>query len=441
MNASLRTFASSVLLLTAACSSSGNAVPVVDPPGGSDGGMKKPDGAVLLPTGELSWSAERIETTEGTVSHDGVIAFDSSGPTILFAEPDSKNALSFQSIVSVEAKSGVWQTPSPRTTSQIQNAYPAVLAFGGDVIATYNGYPGGATDDNDIYLVARQGGTWKPAVNLTTGFETSATRYHDIQANVTKVSDTSFALAWASGPTDTKGNPSGATAIKVAVFSKDGTVITPAVQVIDPVGAAGACGRPTLAKTAAGDLVVAAECGPISGGRIFIATNKGGSWSKVSIAATDRDDINPNIAAGPDGVHVAWTSVTKCQNDPAKSCGDIVRAPVVDGKPGSEQNLTNTPSLGEGKARVAIDAAGSIHIAYSAFNAAGWGDVIVTRIAKDGTASAPLNVTPGTENDDDVVSDLQIDAATGLPQVVYEHSFKGSDPLNLDIFRAISKQK
>lgn len=399
-----------------------------DPPLGSDGGGL-PDSA---PVG--AWVIERVTDTEGTLTHDSVIAFTSDQTSwIAIAEPDS-TALSDQDILvsKRELTASAWTTEARTQDVAVQNAFPSIAAKGPDLAIAYNGYPEGV---NHIYLQRFAGGAWGAAANLTSGFDAGAPKRQNYRASLAALSTGDWAIAYISQPRDAGNGALGPAEVRVLVANAAGVPSSPPVTAVTP--AEGDCWSVSMVRDSADKLHLVADCGKIGGEDLHYATNASGAFTDKTLPGVARSDDNPRIALDPDGstLHLTWVVQKPCAVKNG-SCGDIFYTTLKGGTQGVETNLSLTDDERELSPVVAADKTGLVMVAYRAGNSLGKGNLKLAYSHDGGKKFSSIEITEPDAMLDDRPDSIAIDPVTGAPHITFERLFSGTKPLNSDIFRA-----
>jgi hypothetical protein len=163
-------------------------------------------------------------------------------------------------------------------------------------------------------------------------------------------------------------------------------------------------------------------------------TNEGGAWNMIEISPTETvGDFNPALAAGPDGtIHLVWNGDVPCGTS---RCAEVFYTMLTDEGFAKEVNLSNTASSEEKRPDIALDQWGRALVTYQAEG--NERDVIAfTWASRALTFSPPIAVDQSATGVDDRSPTVSVDPDSGLPSIAFERLFNGSDPLNVDIFRA-----
>jgi hypothetical protein len=420
---------------------------LLDPGGGGNGAAGSGGGAggAELPRpdlGALTWTVENASNTPATISHDGRLAtVPATGERVMvWSEPDDE-MLSDQNIWSSRRSAGGEWTPDQLTDSTgVQFAFPSAAAFGEVVHAVFSG---NKDDTRDVFYVRRAGAIWSEPANLTTGSKPAGTRLDDTPALAVGPAG-QLAIAYLSALE----TASFESELRVLRFDDNGITGQPETSI-----APGFCDDPAAVFDAAAQLHVVATCRDTED-EVFHASDAGGSWTSESLplpacpggGCTWQAGVvaTASIAVGPDGtLHAAWPAwddQVLCAGG-VSSCDDIVYARSTGGSFSQPAVVVvATDDVREARPAIAVDAHGRVLIAYHRFDDP---DAILQFTwSEDGvTFAPPVTIDAGAGDGDRWrPSSMQVDPATQLPELAFDRTFKGTEPLNTEIFRAYASE-
>jgi hypothetical protein len=401
--------------------------------GGAAGGAGGAGGAATPNLDEGTWSLEDVSNTAGTISHDGSLAFTDDGAAwVAFSEPDPI-ATSDQDIWFTTNAGGGW-TPSAALTedTDVQNAFPSLVARGGELHLAFSGYAEGL---NDIYYM-RHGDSWTARQNLTMAFEPDGAGRIDYAPSLAVGPQGEIAIAYLSAPADPDGTKTGP--LEVRVVRVEGGVAAGAPTTVLAAGQED-CNAPSAAFDTKGKLHVVADCGPLFQEDVHHVTDATGPFTDdVLPENAGRADTSPSVAAAPDGsVHVVWVGEASCATG---TCGEVFHVRVDGTTFGDVASASSGPDDEDRSPRVAVDAEGRVLVAFHRMNADKFADIYFAHADDGATFSAPRSLTPGTDDSDEwIVSSVVVEPATGRPHVVFTRILAGTDPLDTEVVHAAWK--
>lgn len=397
-----------------------------------DGGDAPDSGTALPPDGGGgggggAWERQQVSKSLESASYGAALAITASGELwIAFAE--SEVGASFdQDVVSTKraAGGGSWSAPEARNPpSDYQFTYPSMVAVDDTVHLVMNGRTE-VDGANDIYYSRLQGGAWEATTELTTGAPgTGLGSYQPVLA------------------------ASGSGSLSVAyVFAGDVEPAAPEIRVAPVVSGQlagsvvaldveGGCDEPALVVDDAGVRHLLASCGAALSGHVYYTNDAGGTFAEPEpLPAAGHWETLPALALDPDGatLHAAWFQSHAC---PAgNNCGEIYYAARRDGAWSTPVAASGGSDTFETEPTLAVDAEGTLYIAFQRNIGDDDTDVYVATSA-DGVAFAETLVTEGTEGTRQVAPrSMRIDPLTGAPHFTFD-DVVGGDPFNMEIWHA-----
>jgi hypothetical protein len=193
----------------------------------------------------------------------------------------------------------------------------------------------------------------------------------------------------------------------------------------------GGCGDFSAVADATGSIHAIVVCGPPSATTLVHVTDAGGSWSSQALSlGLGLSDFGPSLATAPDGtVHLVWTTDEACG---ANACAEVYHARLTANGIDAPVSVSDDPARDDLAPALAIDATGRVLVAWH-----GDEDVHFAWSADGSVFSSPRNMTPDSpDTTDRFPQSFAFDRDTGLPSLMFERVIAGTQPLNVEIFRA-----
>lgn len=391
--------------------------------GGSDSGPAAdgPAGPPQLAGG--TWQIRNVSDTPGTLGLHGQQLFVDGQRLIAWSEVGDGGGSDQDILAAVERDDG-WDA-MPLTTGDQQNTHPSMVTDGDRVYLAWSGRPD-ALNDLDVYLSIRAGDTWLRAINLTSPAEDGTPR-RDTRPHIALGDEGELVVVYLSSPQDESGAAAGPDDVRLLRITA-GQIGAP-VTVID--GNDGVCSEAVLAVDPEHDSHVVAACSGPSSGLLYANDEElRDRFAVSSLELTDAEvELSPQLHADRAGLHLVFRGDVPCGD---ARCGEIYYAR------GTRTGLFTTAvnvSRDEGAIDVLPvvtgDAFGRVLIAFEK-----QGEIHFTHSTNGVDFSEPERLEPGAPDVGDQPTGLVVDPATGLPSMTFVRTFRGSDPLNLDVFVA-----
>lgn len=370
-----------------------------------------------------TWIIDNVSDTPASMGFHGAHAISSDGDDwIVWAESDEEQILDMD--IRAARKDGLeWTSLELTDVPGVQNTFPSLVADGDTMLVAYNGRL--PDSDNDIFVATTGGLEWSEAVDVTTGFEASDLRRDFYPVAVAGAGER--AVAYLSTPIDADRDALGPPDIRVLSLS-DGAQPQTALAG-DP---ARPCGMFDAAIDSSGAHHIVAACGAQSATQLWYATDESGSWRSELLFGGVLAML-PSVTADADGeLHLVWRSDVACATG---SCGELFYSRRSAGAFSDPVIVGNTPDVFDISAAVGVDSFGRVIIAYSSKVTADDSDIFLSW-SEDGTSfsgSRNITNTPGSSEQSPRIT---FDPRDSAPSITFETVFRGSEPLNVDIFRA-----
>lgn len=420
------TWALGVMLFCAmaACATEATAPVGDDDPGqGPDGG----DDVEPNPEPDLdfgTWIVENVSGTPASMGFHGAQAIGSGGDGwVVWAESDEEQILDMD--IRAARKDGLsWPSIELTDVPGVQNTFPSMAAVGDSFLLVYNGRR--PDTDNDVYLTTATGDSWQEPRDLTSPFEVEDDLRRDFYP-VVMASASRQSVAYLSTPIDTERSAIGPSDVRVIDLA--GTSPPQTAVIGDPQRP---CGMFDAVMDSAGVRHIVASCGGPGATQLVYATDASGAWEQ-ELLFDGALAMLPSLAADAAGdLHLVWRSDVSC---PTGSCGEIFysrRSPAGFSDP---VVVGTTPDMFDISAAVGVDEFGRVVIAFSSKVTADDSDIFIAW-SKDGTEFSGVRNITNTPDSSEQSPRLTFDPTDKTPSITFETVFRGSEPLNVDIYRA-----
>lgn len=418
----ISSFSAILLGVSMSCSGDfGEPDPDEDPPPGMGDDDVGPEERPDIDFG--TWIIDNVSATPNSMGFHGAHAIGSSGDGwVVWAESDSEQVLDMD--IRAARKDGLeWTSIELTDVPGVQNTFPSLAAAGDTLVLAYNGRE--PDTDNDIFVATASGDQWSGAVDVTSELETGDLR-RDFFPVVVASAD-ARAVAYLSTPIDSE---------RAALGPSDIRVLELSPGALPQTALSGDAGRPCGAFDASvdsgGAYHIVASCGSVGATQLWYATNETGQWQD-ELLFDGAQALRPSLTTDVEGdLHLVWRSDVSC---PTGSCGEIFysrRGPAGFSDP---VVVGDTPDVFDISAAVGVDSYGRVVIAFSSKITADDSDIFIAWSEDGSSFSGARNIT-NTPEASEQSPRLTFDPVDSTPSVTFETVFRGSEPLNVDIYRA-----